>query len=124
MLTYTQVSQRAWRASVFSAAIGFVVVSAWRLQLAAGLTTPRAYDIAVWVVIGSVTVTVLAGAGFYVWIRVWDYVVTHRHQLVPTLVWMPDEDAEPVTEPLPVPPVTEPLPVQPTVGRHRQRGAR
>lgn len=83
MLTYSQALQRGRRVASVASILGFVVIAGCRVQLAAGLTTPAAYDATVWVVMISVTSAVLITTAVYVWLRVSDWLAVQRHQMSP-----------------------------------------
>ncbi|MGW5920803.1 hypothetical protein ACWFPY_17610 [Nocardia fluminea] len=104
MLTYLQATQRALRAFVLAAVGGFAAIAVTRVQLAAGYSTPLAFDVVVWIAMLVVALTAAAGAGVCVWMRVSDLFALRRYRLRMT--------TDPVTEPL----MTA---VRMTGGRHR-----
>ncbi|WP_410877402.1 hypothetical protein [Nocardia sp. A7] len=104
MLTYPQATQRALRAFVLAIVFGFAAIAATRLQLAAGYSTPLAFDMVVWTAMLVVAMTAVAGAGVCAWMRVSDLVALRRYRLRMTT----DPDTEPLM-----------IAVRMTGGRHR-----
>ncbi|WP_328660421.1 hypothetical protein [Nocardia salmonicida] len=104
MLTYSQATQRSLRAVLLAIVCGFAVIAATRVQLAAGYSTPLAFDMVVWTAMFMVAMTAAAGAGVCVWMRVSDLVALRRYRLHMTT----DPDTEPLM-----------IAVRMTGGRHR-----
>ncbi|WP_280298253.1 hypothetical protein [Nocardia neocaledoniensis] len=78
MLTYPQATQRALRAILLSIVCGFAAVAATRVQLAAGYSTPLAFDLVVWTAMLAVVMTAAAAVGVCAWMRVADLVALRR----------------------------------------------
>ena len=104
MLNYRQATQRSLRAVLLAIVSGFAVIAATRVQLAAGYSTPLAFDLTVWVAMVTVAFTAAAAAGVCAWMRVSDLFALRRYRLHMT--------TDPDTEPL----MTA---VRMTGGRHR-----
>ena len=116
VLTYRQATRRALAAVLAAQVGGFAAISATRLQLAADLTTPLAFDLIVWTAMVTVAVVAVVGAGVCAWMRVADRVAARRRQ-----VRERDRQASLDTMPLPVmrAPMTSAVPVPVVGGRHR-----
>lgn len=78
MLNYLQATQRALRAVLLSIVCAFAAVAATRVQLAAGYSTPLAFDLVVWTAMLAVAMTATAGVGVCAWMRVADLVALRR----------------------------------------------
>lgn len=121
VLTYRQATRRALAATLAAAAGGFVVIAATRVQLAADLTTPLAFDLIVWATMVTVAGVAVIGAGVCVWMRAADQIAVRRRRA------RDDDQADletmPLPRPLPVrrPAMTSGTPVPAAVmGRHHR----